>query len=197
MRITEIITESSVDSEIQAAPQAPTQASTVDKSKDSVNEPKVPFPVPDVKGRTTFTVGEGTPAAAQGSYYAGYLVPAAVSRRRNQAVLAGIQKLCAEQAAHARMRSGSVFVKDSNGDEILDLNFDTARTVDDRLQHSIGVDWAFARETRGLVTGIMAHIYDSLDQLHGKGDRILEVNDDRSGGRWDMIAERLGAYYSR
>lgn len=169
MRITEIITES---------------------------EDTVPFPVPDVKGRTTFTIGGGTPVEAEGSYYKDYLVPDAVSKRRNRAVLAGIQTLCAQQGAKVRMSGSSVIVKDRTGEEILDLNFDTARTVDDRLQHSIGVDWAFAGETQGLVTAIMAHIYDSLDQLHGKGDRILEVNDDRSGGGWDTIAERLGAYYA-
>lgn len=168
MRITEIITEST----------------------------NVPFPVPEVNPEKAFEIGAGTPVAAQGSYYKDYLVPEATSKKRDRAVFAGIQQLCAQNGAEIDTSNSSVEVT-YQGMRILDLNFDTARTVDGRLQHSIGMEWAWRGESpKGFITNIIAYTYDALDQLHGKGDRVLEVNDDRSAGAWKAIAKRLGAHYS-
>ena len=168
MRVTEIITEST----------------------------NVPFPVPEVNPEKAFEIGAGTPVAAQGSYYTDYLVPEATSEKRNRVVFAGIQQLCAQHGAEIDISNNSVEVT-YQGMRILDLNFDTARTVDGRLQHSIGMEWAWRGESpKGFITSIMAHIYNALDQLHGKGDRVLEVNDDRSPGTWTAIAKILGAHYS-
>lgn len=168
MRITEIITEST----------------------------NVPFPVPEVNPEKAFEIGSGTPVAAQGSYYTDYLVPEATSEKRDRVVFAGIQQLCAQHGAEIDTSQGGVWVM-YKGMRILDLGFDTARTLDGRLQHQIGMEWAWRGESpKGFITSIMAYIYDALDQLHGKGDRVLEVNDDRSAGAWKAIAKRLGAHYS-
>lgn len=168
MRITEIITEST----------------------------NVPFPVPEVDPEKAFEIGSGTPVAAQGSYYKDYLVPEETSEKRDRAVFTGIQQLCTQHGAELDTSQGSVEVT-YQGMRILDLNFDTARTVDGRLLHSIGMEWAWrGKSPKGFITSIMTYIYDALDQSHGKGARVLEVNDDRSGGAWKEIAKRLGAHYS-
>jgi hypothetical protein len=156
----------------------------------------VPFPVPEVNPEKAMAIGSGTAVAARGSYYTDYLVPTATSEKRDRAVFAGIQQLCAQHGAEIDTSQGGVQVT-YQGMQILDLNFDTARTLDGRLQHSIGMEWAWRGESpKGFITSIMAYIYDALDQLHGKGDRVLEVNDDRSAGVWGEIAQKLGAYYS-
>lgn len=158
------------------------------------NSIQVPFPVPLVNPENAFEIAAGE----EGSYYTDYLVPEAISDKRNQTVFAGIKKLCDSQNATVEYTGGSHFeVKDSDGESVLDMNFDTARTLDGELLHIVGIELAYAGKTKGLVTKIIAHVFNTLDRLHGTGYRVLEVNDDRSYGIWPRIAQKLDAYYDQ
>lgn len=160
--------------------------------KDIITENKVPFPVPGVNYSDAFDLGGGV----KGSYYSGYLVPEEISDKRNQIIINGIKKLCDKQNAKISYTSGSnVEIEDVDGEPIFDMNFDTARIAGGPLQHSIGVEMAYAGKTKGLITQIMGYVFKELDRLHGPGFRVIEVNDDRSYGTWDKIAQRLGADY--
>ena len=77
---------------------------------------------------------------------------------------------------------------------VLECDYDTMITADGKVYHTVGIDAGYRQKTsQGFVTSLIAQLYKGMEYLHGPGQRVMEINDDKGAGVWQAIMSKLGA----
>ena len=77
---------------------------------------------------------------------------------------------------------------------VLECDYDTMIKADGKVYHTVGIDAGYGQKTsKGFVTSLIAQLYKGMEYLHGPGQRIMEINDDKGAGVWQNIMSKLGA----